>query len=104
MNNNRPSKPNLPSVPKPSKLLAPMRLCRTYFFSSFLDSAVPNSPFTEIDMVRKGFSNKPLKDLTMERKRIEEFEESLNEDWDESILFFFKVSLSKFSLEALFRG
>ena len=31
-------------------------------------------------MVRKDFGNKPLKDLTMERKRIEEFEESLNED------------------------
>ena len=32
-------------------------------------------------MVRKGFGNKPLKDLTMERKRVGEFEESLNEDW-----------------------
>ena len=31
-------------------------------------------------MVRKGFGNKPLKNLTMERKRVEEFEESLNED------------------------
>ena len=28
-------------------------------------------------MVRKGFGNAPLKDLTMERKRVEEFEESL---------------------------
>ena len=34
-----------------------------------------------MDMVRKGFGNKLLKDLTMERKRVEEFEESLNEDW-----------------------
>ena len=34
-----------------------------------------------MDMVRKGFGNKPLKDLTMERKRVEEFEEFLNEDW-----------------------
>ena len=34
-----------------------------------------------MDMVRKVFGNKPLKDLTMERKRVEEFEESLNEDW-----------------------
>ena len=41
----------------------------------------PNSPLTEMDMVRKGFGNKPLKDLTRERKRVEEFEESLNEDW-----------------------
>ena len=40
-----------------------------------------NSPLTEMDMVRKGFSNKPLKDLTMERKRVEEFEESLNKYW-----------------------
>ena len=31
-------------------------------------------------MMRKSFGNKPLKDLTMERKRVEEFEESLNED------------------------
>ena len=30
-----------------------------------------------MDMVRKGFGKKPLKDLTMERKRVEEFEESL---------------------------
>ena len=37
----------------------------------------PNNPFTEMDMVRKGFGNEPLKDLTMERKRVEEFEESL---------------------------
>ena len=34
-----------------------------------------------MDMVRKCFGNKPLKDLTMERKRVEEFEKSLNEDW-----------------------
>ena len=34
-----------------------------------------------MDMVRKGFGKKPLKDLTMERKRVEKFEESLNEDW-----------------------
>ena len=35
-----------------------------------------------MDIVRKYFGNKPLKDLTMERKRVEEFEESLNEDWE----------------------
>ena len=56
-----------------------------------------------MDMVRKGFGNKPLKDLTMERKRVKEFEESLNEDWGWINLFFFsRVSPSKFSLEALF--
>ena len=31
-------------------------------------------------MVIKGFGNVPLKDVTMERKRVEEFEESLCED------------------------
>ena len=41
----------------------------------------PNSRLVEMDMVIKGFGNKPLKDLKMERKRVEEFEESLNEDW-----------------------
>ena len=34
-----------------------------------------------MNMVRKCFGNKPIKDLTMEKKRVEEFEESLNEDW-----------------------
>ena len=47
-----------------------------------------------MDMVRTGFGNMPLKGLIMERKRVEEFE-------DESILFYSRVSLSKFSLEAL---
>ena len=32
-------------------------------------------------MARKGFGNVPLKDLAMERKRVEEFEESLYEDY-----------------------
>ena len=72
MNSRRPSKPNLPNVPKPSKLLAPTRLRRTYFFL--------NSHLTEMDMVRKGFGNEPFKDFTMERKRVEEFEESLRKD------------------------
>ena len=31
-------------------------------------------------MVRKGFGNEPLKDVIMERMRVEEFEESLYED------------------------
>ena len=34
-----------------------------------------------MSMVRKGFGNVPLKDVTMERKRVEEFEEFLREDW-----------------------
>ena len=37
----------------------------------------PNNPLRVMDMVRKSFGKKPLKDLTMERKRVEEFEESL---------------------------
>ena len=36
-----------------------------------------NNPFIVMDMVRKDFGKRPLKGLTMERKRVEEFEESL---------------------------
>lgn len=43
-------------------------------------SQTPNGLLTNMGMVRKGFDNVPLKDLTMERKRVEEFEESLCED------------------------
>ena len=53
-------------------------------------------------MVRKCFGNVFLKDVTMERKRVEEFEESHVKIVDESILFFSRVSLSKFSLETLY--
>ena len=38
--------------------------------------------------VRKGFGNVPLKDLTMERKRVEEFEESVCEDYGRIDLVF----------------
>ena len=51
-------------------------------------------------MVRKGFGNVPLKDVTMERKRVEEFEESLCEDWGWVNL----VSLLGFSLKILSRN
>ena len=61
-----------------------------------------NNPLTEMDMVRKGFGNKPLKDLTMERKRVENLKSLLMKIGDESILFFSRVSLSKFFQEALF--
>ena len=99
MNSKRPSKPNLPSVPKPSKLLALTRLRRTFVFFSLPDSATdhsidqyetnpvlttsqtPNGLLTDVGMVRKSFGNEPLKDVTMERVRVEEFEESLCEDW-----------------------
>ena len=71
-----------------------MKLRRTYFFFSLPDSAIahsinqyeiglfltasqaPNGLLTDVDMVRKGFGNEPLKDVTMERVRVEEFEES----------------------------
>ena len=98
MNSNRPSKPNLPSVPKPSKFLGPTRLRRTYFFFSLPDSATshsinqyeigpfltasqtPNGLLTDVDMVRKGFGNEPLNDVTIKRMRVEEFEEYLYKD------------------------
>ena len=53
-------------------------------------------------MVRKSFGNVPLKDLKMERKKVEEFEESLYEDcgWI-NLVFLSKKSLYKLST---FRG
>ena len=98
MNSRRPSKPNLPNVPKPSKLLLQRGYaepisslaCRIplldhsvyqYEIGPFLTaSQTPNGLLTNMGMVRKGFGNVLLKDLTMERKRVEEFEESLCED------------------------
>ena len=44
-------------------------------------SQAPNGLLIDVGMVRKGFGNKPLKDVTMERMRVEEFEESLCEDY-----------------------
>ena len=43
-------------------------------------SQAPNGLLTDVGMVKKGFGNEPLKDITMERMRVEEFEESLCED------------------------
>ena len=98
MNSRRPSKTNLLNVPEPSKLLLQRGYaelisslaCRIplldhsiyqYEIGPFLTaSQTPNGLFTDMGMVRKGFGNVPLKDLTMERKRVEEFEESLCED------------------------
>ena len=71
---------------------------RTYFFFSLSDSAIahsinqyeigpfltasqaPNGLLTDVGMLRKGFGNEPLKDVTMEMMRVKEFEESLCED------------------------
>ena len=75
-----------------------MRLHRTYFFFNLPNSTiahiinqyeigpfltasqVPNVLLIGVGMVRKGLGNEPRKDVTMERVRVEEFEESLCED------------------------
>ena len=75
-----------------------MRLRRTYFFFSLPNSTInhsinqykigpfltasqaPNDLLIDMGMVKKSFSNEPLKAITMERMRVEEFEESLCED------------------------
>ena len=98
MNSKRPSKPNLPNVPRLSKLLLQRGYAEPisslayriplldhsinqYEIGLFLTaSQTPNGLFTGMGMVRKGFGNVPLKDLTMKRKRVEEFEEFLYED------------------------
>ena len=98
MNSRRPSKPNLPDVPKPSKLLLQRGyaehisslVCRIplldhsiyqYEIGTFLTtSQTPNGFLTDMEMVRKGIGHVPLKDLTMKRKRVEEFKKSLYED------------------------
>ena len=75
-----------------------MRLRQTYLFFSLPDSVIahcinqyeigpfltvsqaPNDLLTNVGMVRKGFGNVALKDVTMDRVRVEEFEESLCKD------------------------
>ena len=99
MNSKRPSKPNLPNIPKPSKLQLQRGSAKPisslayriplldhsiyqYEIGPFLTtSQTPNGLLIDMGMVRKGFGNVPLKDLTMERKRVEEFEESVCEDY-----------------------
>ena len=98
MNSRRLSKPNLPSVPKPSKLLLQWgytepisslayrislldHSINQYEIGPFLTAfQIPNGLLTNVGMARKGFGNVPLKDVTMKRKRVEEFEEFLCED------------------------
>ena len=98
MNSRRPSKPNLPNVPKPIKLLLQRDYAEPissllyriplldhsinqYEIGLFLTtSQTPNGLLTYMGMVRKGFDNVPFKDLIMERKRVEKFEKSLYED------------------------
>ena len=99
MNSRRPSKPNLPNVPKPSKLLLQRGYAKHISYLAYriplLDHSInqyeigpllttsqtPNSLLTDMGMVRKSFGNVPLKDVTMESKRVKEFEESLCEEW-----------------------
>ena len=72
-----------------------MRLRQTYLFFSLPDSVIahcinqyeigpfltvsqaPNDLLTNVGMVRKGFGNVALKDVTMDRVRVEEFEVSM---------------------------
>ena len=94
MNSRRPFK-----LPKPSKLLLQWGYAEPisslaywiplldhsinqYEIGPFLTaSQIPNDLLTNMGMERKGFGNVPLKDLTMERKRVEEVEESLCENY-----------------------
>ena len=94
MNSKRPSKPNLPSAPKPSKFLTPTRLRQTL---SSLVYRIPQSPIistkmnwsllncflcTKLPHHWYGYGeiriwlNVPLKDMSMERVRVEEFRKS----------------------------
>ena len=91
MNSRRPSKPNLPNVPKPFKLLLQRGYAKPISFLAYwiplLDHSInqyeigpfltasqtPNGLLIDMGMVRKGFGNVPLKDVTMERVRVEEF-------------------------------
>ena len=49
--------------------------------SDLATSQTPNGLLTDMGIVRKCFGNVPLKDVTMERKKVEEFEKSLCEDF-----------------------
>ena len=98
MNSRRPSKHNLTNVPKLSNLLLQQgytepisslayrislfdHSINQYEIGPFLTAfQTPNGLLTDIGMVRKGFGNLPLKDVIIERKRVDEFEESLCKD------------------------
>ena len=120
MNSRRPSKPNLPSAPKPSKLLAPIRLRQTL---SSLAYWIPQSPIASTKMnwsllncfpstkipphwyeygKIRIWVNVPLKDMLMERVRVEEFGESKDEDcgWL-NLVFFLDFSLKILSRNSL---
>ena len=69
-------------------------------------SQTSNGILIDMGMVRKYFGNVLFKDLTMERKRVEEFEESLCEDYGWINFVFSLVFLSQNSLWKLskYRG
>ena len=121
MNSNRSSKLNLPNVPKPSKLLAPTRLRQTYFFSNFPDSAtwpwyqpmwnwfLPNCfPKHQTALSQKWIWWENVLVISFLRiwqwreRELRNLKSLLMKIGDELILFFSRVFLSKFSLEALY--
>ena len=124
MNSRKPSKPNLPNAPKPSKLLTPIGLRRTLSSLAYqiLQSPIASTkmnwfllncfPSTKIPHHWYGYGeiriwlNVPLKDMSMERVRVKEFGESKNEDWWMSQSCFSLRFLSQNSLCELstFRG
>ena len=121
MNSRRPSKPNLPNVTKPSKLLLQWGYAEPIFSLAyqiplldhsinqyeigpfFTASQTPNGLLTDMGIMRKDFGNIPLKDLTMERKRVEEFEESLCVDcgWL-NLVFLWGFSLNILSKHSIY--
>ena len=118
MNSRRPFKPNLPSAPKPSKLLVPTGLRQTL---SSLAYWIPQSPIistkmnwsllncfpsTKIPPHWYGYGeiriwlNVPLNDMSMEMVKVEKFGESKDEDcWWVNLVF-----LYGFSLKIIFRN
>ena len=120
MNSRKPSKPNLPSAPKPSKLLAPTGL---HWTLSSLDYRIPQSPIASIKinwsllncfpstkMPPHKYGHGEIRIWLMYLSRMYQWrrwekrnlENQSMKIVDESILSFFRVSLSKFFLEALY--
>ena len=123
MNSNRLSKLNLPSAPKPSKLLAPTRLRQTVssltfqipqlahyinqyeLVLSWTTSQTPRTFSLLWIWWGKDLVYDPLMGMTLERVRVEDFGESrVYKIVDESILFFSRVSLSKLSTFHRYKG
>ena len=115
MNSRSPPKPNLPSAPKPSKFFALTKLHWTLSSLAYQISQSPIAstkmnwstlncfPSTKIPSHWYGYGeiriwlNVPLKDMSMERLKVEEFGESKDEDCEWVNLVF----LECFSLKIL---